>query len=97
MLSQAVLSFQLPFAVVPLIQFTGDRRWMGEFASRRWVQLTHDSGRNDFPTWAPDGRHIVFEREEGHRSNIWSMLADGTEQHQLTHEGNNTMPNWSWK
>jgi TolB protein len=25
------------------------------------------------------------------------MLADGTEQHQLTHTGNNFMPNWSWK
>jgi TolB protein len=25
------------------------------------------------------------------------MLADGTEQHQLTHSGNNFMPNWSWK
>src|SRR5580693_1202110 len=30
-LSQVVLSFQLPFAVVPLIQFTGDRSKMGEF------------------------------------------------------------------
>jgi manganese transport protein len=32
-LSQVVLSLQLPFAVVPLIQFTGDRRRMGAFAS----------------------------------------------------------------
>src|ERR1700680_3988128 len=35
--SQVVLSFQLPFAVVPLIQFTNDRRKMGEFANRPWV------------------------------------------------------------
>ena len=34
-LSQVVLSFQLPFAVVPLIQFTGDRSKMGEFANGR--------------------------------------------------------------
>jgi manganese transport protein len=34
-LSQVILSFQLPFAVVPLIQFTGDRSKMGEFANRR--------------------------------------------------------------
>ncbi len=33
-LSQVVLSFQLPFAIVPLIHFTSDRRRMGEFASR---------------------------------------------------------------
>jgi manganese transport protein len=32
-LSQVVLSFQLPFAVVPLIQFTGDRAKMGEFTN----------------------------------------------------------------
>jgi manganese transport protein len=32
-LSQVVLSFQLPFAVVPLIQFTGDRSKMGEFVN----------------------------------------------------------------
>ncbi len=34
-LSQVVLSFQLPFAVVPLIRFTGDRARMGEFANSR--------------------------------------------------------------
>src|ERR1700736_1921261 len=34
-LSQVVLSFQLPFAIIPLIQFTGNRRRMGEFANSR--------------------------------------------------------------
>ena len=34
-LSQVILSFQLPFAVIPLIQFTGDRSKMGEFANSR--------------------------------------------------------------
>lgn len=38
-LSQVVLSMQLPFAVIPLIHFTSDRKRMGAFASRRWVQL----------------------------------------------------------
>src|ERR1700688_477981 len=32
-LSQVILSFQLPFAVVPLIQFTSDRSKMGEFTN----------------------------------------------------------------
>jgi manganese transport protein len=32
-LSQVVLSFQLPFAMWPLIRFTGDRSVMGDFAS----------------------------------------------------------------
>src|SRR5256714_4844564 len=34
-LSQVVLSFQLPFAVIPLIQFTSSRAKMGEFANSR--------------------------------------------------------------
>ena len=45
---------------------------------------------------AMEGR-FVFERQIGGHTQIWSMLADGTEQHQLTHTGNNYMPNWSWK
>jgi manganese transport protein len=32
-LSQVVLSLQLPFAVIPLVAFTSDKRLMGEFAS----------------------------------------------------------------
>jgi manganese transport protein len=37
-LSQVILCFQLPFAIVPLVQFTSDRRRMGEFANRGWVK-----------------------------------------------------------
>ena len=36
-LSQVVLSFQLPFAVVPLVQFTSEREKMGEFTNKPWV------------------------------------------------------------
>jgi manganese transport protein len=32
-LSQVVLSLQLPFAVIPLVAFTADRKLMGDFAS----------------------------------------------------------------
>lgn len=32
-LSQVVLSFQLPFAMAPLIYFSGHKKWMGEYAS----------------------------------------------------------------
>src|SRR3981189_587749 len=38
-LSQVVLSFQLPFAVIPLIQFTSNRKKMGEFANSRFTQV----------------------------------------------------------
>jgi manganese transport protein len=38
-LSQVILSLQLPFAVIPLIQFTSEKARMGEFASKLWVQV----------------------------------------------------------
>jgi TolB protein len=68
-----------------------------DIASRRWVQLTHDGGRNDYPSWSPDGRHIVFQSNRTGREEIWTMLADGSQQRQLTNNGVNTQPNWSWK
>ena len=38
-LSQVVLSMQLPFAVLPLVHFTSDRKRMGEFVSPKWVRI----------------------------------------------------------
>jgi len=38
-LSQVILSMQLPFAVIPLIRFTDDRSRMGDFANRAWVKV----------------------------------------------------------
>jgi manganese transport protein len=36
-LSQVVLSLQLPFAVFPLVMFTGDKRKMGQLVAPRWM------------------------------------------------------------
>jgi TolB protein len=66
--------------------------YLMDIASRQWVQLTHGQGSNDFPSWSPDGRHIVFERS----GKIWTMLADGTQAHALTSSGRDYQPNWSW-
>jgi TolB protein len=68
-----------------------------DVASHQWVQLTHDGGRSDFPSWSPDGRHIVYQSTRKGGEQIWSMLADGSQQTQLTFNGSNSQPNWSWK
>ena len=38
-LSQVILNLQLPFAVIPLVHFTSDRKRMGPFANRLWLQI----------------------------------------------------------
>lgn len=40
LLSQVILSMQLSFAVIPLVQFTGSRRIMGEFVDPFWIRVT---------------------------------------------------------
>ena len=75
----------------------GQDIYIMDVASKQWSQLTHESGTNDFPSWSPDGRHIIFQSNRNGGTQIWTMLADGTEQHQVTHTGQNSQPNWSWK
>ncbi len=68
-----------------------------DIATHALVELTRDAGRNERPSWAPDGRHMVFESTRTGTRQIWSMLADGTEVRQLTTQGQNESPNWSPK
>jgi len=71
--------------------------YLMDVASKQWAQLTHDGGRNDFPSWSPDGRHLVFQSNRTGKTQIWTMLADGSEQRQLTTQDENSQPNWSFK
>ncbi len=66
-----------------------------DIASRKPVQLTHGMGRNENPWWAPDGAHVVFSSKRGPSTQIYSMLVDGTNMHQLTTQGNNIQPVWA--
>jgi manganese transport protein len=38
-LSQVILSFQLAFAVVPLVIFTSDKELMGRFTNSFWIKV----------------------------------------------------------
>jgi TolB protein len=68
-----------------------------DVVSNQIREITRDAGRNERPSWAPDGRHIVFESTRGGSRQIWTMLADGSQPHQLTTSGHNESPNWSTK
>jgi Tol biopolymer transport system component len=46
------------------------------------VQVTQagsPTGGHGSPTWAPDGRHIVFTTSDRHTSSLWSVAIDGSE------------------
>src|SRR5438309_11089956 len=53
-LSQVVLSFQLPFAVIPLVQFTNDRLRMGSFVNSRFTSIL---------AWTVAAAILVFNAE----------------------------------
>jgi len=68
-----------------------------DISTHKLVEVTRDAGRNEKPSWAPDGRHLVFQSTRTGSWQIWTMLADGTQARQLTMEGQNESPNWSPK
>jgi manganese transport protein len=53
-LSQVILSFQLPFAVIPLVQFTSSRAKMGVFANSRFTSIL---------AWTVAAAILVFNAE----------------------------------
>jgi TolB protein len=65
-----------------------------DVGSHNYTQLTHGEGRNENPSWGPDGKHIVFGSTRHGRSQIYSMLANGTQVQQLTTQGANDRPVW---
>ena len=49
-----------------------------DVAKRVPIQLTHGVGRNENPFWAPDGLHLVYSSMRGRSTQIFTMLANGT-------------------
>jgi TolB protein len=68
--------------------------YVAEVSSGRIFQLTSDSGSNECPSWAPDSRHLAFQSNRDGSSQIYIMLADGSELRKVTTEGSNTSPSW---
>ncbi|MDE2385537.1 MAG: divalent metal cation transporter, partial [Alphaproteobacteria bacterium] len=58
--SQVVLAFQLPFAIIPLLQFVGDRRKMGAFTASAGLRLV---------SWAVAGLIIALNVKL-----VWDVL-----------------------
>ncbi|HEY7396722.1 MAG TPA: hypothetical protein VH538_00355 [Gaiellaceae bacterium] len=60
---------------------------------RRQTRLTDDCPHGEFnPAWSPSGAHVLFSRD----GTIWSMRSDGSDEAQLTCQGNGDyFPAWS--
>ena len=60
------------------------------------VQLTSNAGNNEHPTWSPDGNLIAFASDRNGSYQIYIMRRDGSNVTQITKQGENTSPTWSW-
>lgn len=59
-------------------------------------RLTAGPGSNQSASWAPNGRHLVFQSNRLGRWQLFTMLGDGSEQRPLTQgSGESTSPSWS--
>jgi TolB protein len=57
-------------------------------------QLTSD-GRNEDPSWAPDGRHLVFTSSRSGEKQLWIMDTESGRARQLTHTKGARLAAWS--
>lgn len=51
------------------------------------IRLTDAAGLDDGPEYSPDGKHIWFNSSRTGQMQVWRMKPDGTEQTQLTFDG----------
>jgi TolB protein len=60
-------------------------------------QLTSQRSLNESPSWAPNGRHLVFSSTRTGEPQIFTINRDGSNVRQLTFADRNTTPSWSTK
>jgi TolB protein len=66
-----------------------------DLATRQVRQITEGRGSCEYPSWAPNGRHLVFSCERNKRWEITIADRDGRSLQTLaTGPGNNVQPDW---
>jgi len=68
--------------------------WMIDLRDRVPKQLTSE-GENEDPSWAPDGRHIVFTSSRGGDKQLWILDTESGRARQLTHSRGARLAAWS--
>jgi len=65
-----------------------------DVATRAVRQLT-GTGRNEDPTWAPDGRHVCFVSTRSGTRQLWVLDVETGRVRPLTMSGGARLPAWS--
>jgi TolB protein len=58
-------------------------------------RLTTSAAQDDSPAWSPDGTRIVFRRSTDGDSQLYRVLADGTDEVKLSASRSDAQPAWS--
>ena len=66
-----------------------------DFSTKQTRRITDSYGTNESPTFAPNGRHIMFFTTRWGQKQIAEIDIDGKNLRQLTRLGNNDYPSWS--
>jgi TolB protein len=67
-----------------------------DMATRQIIKLTDGPGSNEQPTFAPNGRHIVFNTTRWGKKQLAMVdLKGSVYRKRITNTGNNTYPDWS--
>jgi TolB protein len=85
-----------------VIAFTSDRDgdadiYVMDIERHLIVALTHNEQRDDYPSWSPDGSHLVFiSWMDGQNTEIFLMDASGRNERRLTNYARgDAYPSWS--
>jgi len=67
-----------------------------DLRTQQIAKLTESKARNESPSWSPDGRHIVFTSNMRGELQLFAIDYDGAGLRQLTTNGKNNWPDWSY-
>lgn len=67
-----------------------------DLATGETYTLTSGAENHETPCFSPDGRRIAFSQRRGRSTQIFVMDSDGSHVKQLTQDGDNSSPAWSF-
>lgn len=59
------------------------------------TQITNDLSHHESPSWSPDGKQIIFSKQDGRVNQVYGIMRNGNYQRRLfSFPGNQTYPQW---